>query len=467
MSIFDVVIVGSGPAGVHAAYPLVEAGLRVAIIDGGLDSGKQDSKLNEFPEAKLTKAGHYYDFLEKSSYVFNKTFELLRTKSNVEIIQSLAKGGLSEQWHGICDFFSNDELVSTGLPPNEIQTEYKEVAKLIDLKLGTNLDSHSQVLIDSVKSMPQLKSKLYKVPIAFPYRTRTIVEDFKRFKNFSYIPNQLVSVVINTKEGVGIESFSIDKLLKLQVKAKYVILAAGSINTTRILLRSLELFNYKTTFLTKANYLIACLHLRTLFKKNDHQKSNVGQLAIFNESAGRRKDGVFTQLYELNPQILNKVLKYIPLPKYLAMPLLSIIASSIVIADVRFADFESASKFCRLIKNLDGDDILEISYKQSHKELKIHKNEFNKISYQLRSLGLFPLKAIYDRITSHYAGGVPFQKKPGKLSVDENGKLHQANRIYVADSSTWRFLPSKPLTLTIMANASRVGKNVLRNFNRK
>ena len=37
---FDVVIVGSGPAGVHASYPLVKAGLRVAIIDGGLDSKK-------------------------------------------------------------------------------------------------------------------------------------------------------------------------------------------------------------------------------------------------------------------------------------------------------------------------------------------------------------------------------------------------------------------------------------------
>ena len=38
ISQFDVVVVGSGPAGVHAAYPLVKARLRVAIIDGGLDS---------------------------------------------------------------------------------------------------------------------------------------------------------------------------------------------------------------------------------------------------------------------------------------------------------------------------------------------------------------------------------------------------------------------------------------------
>lgn len=32
---FDVIIIGSGPAGVSAAFPLLEAGLNVLMIDGG------------------------------------------------------------------------------------------------------------------------------------------------------------------------------------------------------------------------------------------------------------------------------------------------------------------------------------------------------------------------------------------------------------------------------------------------
>ena len=32
---FDVIIVGSGPAGVSVAFPLVESGLNVLMIDGG------------------------------------------------------------------------------------------------------------------------------------------------------------------------------------------------------------------------------------------------------------------------------------------------------------------------------------------------------------------------------------------------------------------------------------------------
>lgn len=455
---FDVVVVGSGPAGVHAAYPLIKAGLKVVIIDGGLDSKKKDDKLNEFPEAKLTKTGHYYSLIEKSSHVFNKTFELLRIKSNVEIIQSLAKGGLSEVWHGICDHYSKSELEMMGLPSFEIKKEYQEVGKLIKLKVNKNLDFHNKLILAASIKKTHFKNKIYHVPLAFPYRTSSVIEYLKRFENFTYIPHQLVYIVEEKEKQIEIKSFPIRKLARpLIIKTKFLILAAGSINTTRILLRSLGLFNYKTTFLTKAHYLTACLHLRTLAKKNNHQNLNVGQLAIFSE-------GIFTQLYELKSVVLHKVFKYIPLPKLIALPLLSTISSSLVIADIRFSDYESKNKFCRLIKNSNGADVLEIFYKESGEELKIHKNEFNKISRQLRSLGLFPLKSIYGHITSHYAGGVPFQKKAGKLSVDENGKLHQANKIYVADSSTWRALPSKPPTLTIMANASRVGKNVLKDF---
>lgn len=461
---FDVVIVGSGPAGLHAAYPLVEAGLHVAILDGGLDSKKQDEKLLEYPDANITKGGHYYDFIKKSSYLFNKTYQFLRIRSNIEVIQSLAKGGLSEVWHGICDFYSKDELETTGLPVNEIQSEYQEIAKRIKLTTKKSLDFHSSLLFEASNTKSLSKSKVYKASLAFPYRTKSAIDDLKRFKNFTYIQNQLVVEVYEKAKYVEIQSFSIDKGLKLTTRTRFLILAAGSINSTRILLKSLKLYNYKTTFLTKANYLMACLHLRTLFKKNNLKKTHSGQVVIFGHKADQGADGIFTQLYEFKPLILHKVLKYIFLPKFVALSLLSFFAQSLVIADIRFPAFESKKKFCMLKKEADGKDILEISFHESTHELQSYKKDCNRITKELQFLGLFPLRTVSEHITSHYAGGVPFRDTPGKLSVDSHGKLHQAKKIYVADSATWRALPAKSPTLTIMANAARVGKNVLKKF---
>lgn len=462
ISQFDVVIVGSGPAGVHAAYPLVKAGLHVAIIDGGLDSNKQDERPT-FLESNISNTSNAYDLLRKSSYVFNKTYQFLKIKSEIEIIQSLAKGGLSEVWHGICDFFSEDELKQIGLPAAKIIKEYEEIAKRIKLTTETSLDLHSRLILDAAKNKTHLKSTVYSVPLAYVHSTSPFIENLKQHKNFTYIPNQLVTHIQDKTENVQVKSFSINTLKKSTITSKYVILAAGSINTTRILIRSLNLFDYKTTFLTKSHHIAVCLHPRMLFKKNNVEKAPMGQIVISSKETQQGLRTFFIQLYRFSPSAIYKAVKYIPLPKLVSLKLLSFIAPLLVLADIRFPALESKSKFSLLRKKKD-EDILEISFQESETELISHKNELKKIAKQLKSLGLFPVKTVSDYTTAHYAGGVPFTDISGKLSTDKNGKLHQASRIYVADSSTWRSLPAKPPTLTIMANASWVGKNVLRKF---
>jgi hypothetical protein len=36
--------------------------------------------------------------------------------------------------------------------------------------------------------------------------------------------------------------------------------------------------------------------------------------------------------------------------------------------------------------------------------------------------------------------------------------------VFVADASTWRFLPAKGLTLTLMANARRIARQTVRDL---
>lgn len=461
---FDVVIVGSGPAGVSTAYPLIKAGLKVAIIDGGLEDRRIDEKLDDFSDINLTKTSNAYELFRNNSFIFNKTYRLLRIKSKIEIIQTLSKGGFSKFWHGISDFFTSSEIEATGMPALEIQREYKKMAAQIKLESKLPLDIHSKLILRASKSKANLSSTIYTLPSAANYVNTLSIDVFKKFKNFTYIPNQLVYKVKDNLKFVKIQTISIDKSLKSMFQARFLILAAGSINTTRILLRSLELFSYQTTFLTKAHYVIACLHLRTLFKKKNFKKMKLGQLAISSKQTQRGLSKFFIQLFRFNPLAIQKATKYVPLPKPIAQILIRIIAPSLMFADIRFPALESKDKFCKLRRDLDKKDILEIQFKETREELRDHQKELKKIKQQLKALGLFPLKTGSDYITGHYAGGVPYQQRPGKISVDINGKLHQANRIYIADSATWRALPAKAPTLTIMANAARVGKKVLENF---
>jgi hypothetical protein len=70
----------------------------------------------------------------------------------------------------------------------------------------------------------------------------------------------------------------------------------------------------------------------------------------------------------------------------------------------------------------------------------------------MRQFGLLPLFSwqFPEGSASHYAGGV---------KVDSEGRW--SDRVYVADAASWTALPAKPPSLTIMANANRIGRIIL------
>lgn len=418
MNFYDVIIVGSGPAGVSAAYPLVKKGLKVAIIDGGLQGSPVD--------------------------VFQKTNQILKIKSNIKINQSLAKGGLSEVWPGICDYFTKDEITKMGLPANEVFAQYKEIANLINLR-PSKIDINCKLLLESSKNV-------YRLLVAQSCRTSLVIDEFKKFKNFEFIQNQVVKSIKDKKTFAEVENISINEGLKSSFKAKIVILAAGSLNTVKILLKSFNLYNYKVPFLTKCNYMFVCLQPKTFIKARNN-KAMISQVAI-------SEADYFIQFYKCSKRAFEKVNSYVHLPKQLGYLLFKIIAPFLVIADVRFTTPENPVRFLRLKKG----DILEVYFHQTKGELENHKLYLRRIKKRLFGLGLIPFKMLYGDVTSHYANGVPTQEKETKLSADQNGKLSGSKSIYIADSSTWRSLPGKPHTFTIMANALRIGKHILEKF---
>ena len=60
----------------------------------------------------------------------------------------------------------------------------------------------------------------------------------------------------------------------------------------------------------------------------------------------------------------------------------------------------------------------------------------------------------------HYAGTLPMRDKPGRYELYPDGRLHGSRNIYVVDGACFPRLPAKNLTLTIMANAMRIASRI-------
>jgi hypothetical protein len=145
------------------------------------------------------------------------------------------------------------------------------------------------------------------------------------------------------------------------------------------------------------------------------------------------------------------------LPGPESISLLTRYVPSIVIADVRFPAFRT--KEVNLLLKEDKKTI-KITLSRDYTLGKDTATKLKSIRKFLRKLSLIPLKTVYTPLgsTVHYAGGAYFSDTPENLlSTKQDGSLWINDKIYLADSCTWKALPPKPPALTIMANARRIG----------
>lgn len=148
----DIVVVGSGPAGVSAAIPLVEAGWRVVMIDAGLE-----------PE-QLPPAQKYYDLRTQDPQQWKlfvgEQFQALRANvpaspkfraptnafafaryrqayalrtTDFSVIGSLAAGGLSNIWGAGVSCYTSDDLREFPITRNELEPSYRAIAARIGI----------------------------------------------------------------------------------------------------------------------------------------------------------------------------------------------------------------------------------------------------------------------------------------------------------------------------------------------
>lgn len=160
--VWDAIVVGSGCSGAMAAQTLVERGLKVLMIDGGvkdeqykklipskdfLQIRKEEQEQHRFflgdnfegvPFGKII-TGEHLTPPRKFMTAFVQQFLPVVSNSFIPL-ESLAYGGLGNGWGLGCCMFSKNELDACGLPSPEMHTAYEIVAKRIGVS-GTQDDA--------------------------------------------------------------------------------------------------------------------------------------------------------------------------------------------------------------------------------------------------------------------------------------------------------------------------------------
>ena len=174
----DVLIIGSGPAGVSAAWPLVEAGISVLMLDQGktgnsnfkaLDGRSLHDIRTRDPEQWKRFLGKDFSTLKPRGMVspklkvpnqqfafdgFKKAYAI--HTNNFHAIGSLAQGGLSNVWGAGAYVYDDEDLIDFPINRNDIAASAKRIAKRIGLS-GSLDDDMAEFYGDDIPLQPAIE----------------------------------------------------------------------------------------------------------------------------------------------------------------------------------------------------------------------------------------------------------------------------------------------------------------------
>lgn len=520
---FDVIVVGSGPAGVSATFPLVEAGLKVLLVDGGRNIRLKPPAMPYLVHRAEDNnqwewmVGRDYHSLLNSNAVSPKlrvptlsyVFEKFKTENNIETdnfiaIGSLAPGGLTNAWGCGVARLSHEELADYPFNSSEILISYERVSRRIGISGGLSDDLSDYFGLDDWADPPIALDTLctsildkYEIrrsavaPLGFKlgrprvavlsqnrdgrkacdlsgnclwgchrqalYSATSDIELLKKYPNLTYRSGFVIDKIASG--GVGRTVMGTDESGPEIFTANKIVLAAGTLATTRLALQALH---YDQSVPLHSCPIAAFMLWVPLATGNRRAKSfGLGQLSFTIELQNAVTG--FGSLFNTTGVPIAEFLRYMPFCKRYGIDFLKSLLSSCAVGNLFLPGKFSTT---RLVLHpsgslhVTGDYRKEMLESMNFAEQKLRKS-FWKIGAILLP-GSFTVGAPGGDI--HYACSLPMRARPSYGETDPFGQLHGLNGVYIADGASLPSHSEKSHTLTIMANADRIGKRLAMEF---
>lgn len=295
------------------------------------------------------------------------------------------------------------------------------------------------------------------------WRPGLLLDELEREPGFQYHGGLVVERFRERDDVVEVECRTLGGGDSRRFGASRLLLAAGAIGSARVALASLAAAGARTPLLCNPYAIVAALDLSRLGQPDDGRpRHSLAQLAAVVRHP-RDADAVVASLFTYRSLHLFRLARELPLPPAAAMLAARLVATSLLLVGVHQSDRGGETRFLEL---LPGDErtVLRVGWSRDGDEaLRVRRGERAVVGALLR-LGCLPLgiRRPLPGASIHYAGTLPMTAEGPPLTCDADGRLRPTRRVFVADGSTWRFLPAKSPTLSFMANARRVAAAAVR-----
>ncbi len=521
----DVIVIGTGPAGVSAAFPLVEASLNVLILDAAAADANIIPPAGEYLNLRATDR-HQWDWMvgrdlraiKHSDATSPKlrapslaaTFDHFAEENRIRTTEftavgSLSTGGLSNAWGAGTARFDATELTAFPISVDDLHQGYDVVSRRIGLS-GSNdddltdyfgvdewadpaleLDPNFQRIFDRYNRRRRagwdVGTRIGRARIAVLVKDRPGRQGCNRsglclwgcrrdaIYSARYDLNTLQTRAnVTHVSGFVAQSLSRDGsnwIVKgkdrrtnslVQYQAKAVVLAAGTIATTAIVLRTLNLTRHPLRLLSSPTVAFLLLLPERVGRKAASGQ-NMAQLSVSLQNVSEFGN-IYSALFPATHIPAYEFLQHFPLSRALAIDAWRAIAPAAIIGNCFLPGDHSHHTM-----ELAADGFIDIHGRAAPGLTQTLDKLRRALARTFHPLGAImpPGGFVAGKLGSdiHYAGTLPMAEKPGRASTSSDGEVAGLPGVFVADAASFNSLPAKPHTLTLMANAHRIGMKVV------
>lgn len=514
-------IIGSGLTGLSVAYALLSAGKKVVMLDGGTTLEKSTNnhaqtlaqkpawQWTEDEKAFFTNGVESSTSGVKEKKLFGSNFSSRPAasqpfeKRNSAFYSSVAQNGLGNIWGaGLMPMHEND-MHDWPIAYRDLTEHYKAVLNFMPLSGQNDALEQDFPLFNKPNRHPlsrqtrtllaraeKHKEKLgahgfqigasrlaasfdggtgafecqncgmcmYGCPYGVLYTGSSTFAEFLQHKNFSYLPNVIVQKIERdgTQKTIHVTDHNGSHLPSIPAKSVFV--ATGPFATTRIMLRSLGLYDRPVIVKTSEQFYMPMLSLQGFSNIDQEDKHTMCQSFMELLSPEVSPFFVHFSIYGHN-DLYRKAIKNLLSPIFpLVDPFVNIALSRLYFMFCYLHSDHSPTIVAQLENTTKKALILQgVPNAEAGKTLKKIKKSLRSVAPQLGLLSVPLYKG--QRLpgaANHSGGSFPMSTSPSMLETDLLGQIPGFDGVHIVDSSVFPSITATTMTYSVMANAHRI-----------
>jgi choline dehydrogenase-like flavoprotein len=303
---------------------------------------------------------------------------------------------------------------------------------------------------------------LYGCPYGLIYNSSQTVAELMMNSNFTYIKDVIVTEFAETADHVQIIGHSRIDHARVTYNASKLCLGAGVLATTKIFLDSVKAYNHKVTLKDSQYFLLPLLRFSPVPGATKEQLHTLSQifLEIFDDEISDRT--LHLQVYSYNDYFQDAVQAQLGLfAPLFGIPLRRGLERLLLIQGYLHSDISSSISL--EIKPPSGNSLSQLIFEEirnpkAETAIKRVMDKLNHVSHFLKAKPVAPLLKIEKPGRGYHTGGtLPMAKNPKEFQTDTLGRPFGLKRVHLVDATTFPSIPATTITLSIMANAFRIG----------